>query len=217
MERREFLGIMAAGVATTALGGAVEAAAGSGPAADGRQGGPAGAAKDGKHEPKLSPEAQLVGYCGHYCGKCPLSAFNVGMGVKALEKVNDTIAVSKAADRIGFPPIHDMAVHCCAGFDRDVVAFADVTKIAFPPGCRTGCVPCDARECCKNKGYLTCAECDQTAKCEKLAKLSKEYSDVYDNLKGIGEMGLEKWAKMQHDKVVADKKTALHKAIDEAF
>lgn len=206
MERRQFLGMVVAGVGSAALGGASVALA-SEPVRNAK--GP-----EGKQEPKLSPEAELVGYCGRYCGKCSLCAFNVSLGATALQKVSDTVALSKSAERIGFPPIHDMAVHCCSDFDRELASLVDVAKIAFPPGCRKGCAPCEVAPCCRDKGYLTCAECDAIEKCEKIDKYR---TVVGANLRAIRKDGLEKWAKAQHQEAIAQKKAELHAAIDGAF
>lgn len=204
---------MLAGAGSAALGGAVRADAGSGP-----DEGASTAPEDPKQEAKVSPEVELVGYCGRYCGGCGMSAFNVGMGVKALHKVNETVAVSKSAEMIGFPPIQQVVAHCCAEFDKDVSSFVDFVPKAFPRACRTGCVPCSVKDCCKRKGYLTCAECGQTATCEHLGKLAKKYRPGIDaNQKAIKEMGLEKWARMKYEEAVSAKKAALHKAIDDAL
>lgn len=215
MERRQFLGMIATGVATAALGGAAHAAAGSVPAgakqaSDSAKGSP-------KQEAKASREVELVAYCGRYCGNCPVSAFSVTLGLKALEKVNDAVGVSKSAKMLGFPPIRDMAVHCCANFDSEVASIAEIGKIAFTPGCRNGCVPCDIPRCCKARGYMTCAECDQTATCAKLGKYPKHKGEMDANQKAIREHGLEKWAKMKYDEAIAERKASLHNAIDDAF
>ena len=214
MERRQFLGMVVAGVGSAALGGSAVGALASDPKPEVKDAPPVAASK---REAELSPEAALVAYCGRSCAKCAMSAFNVGLSAAALQKVNDTISISKSAgdDRFSADPRY--GVHCCAEFDRDVTSFAGLAKMAFPPGCRKGCVPCDIPDCCKAKGYLTCAECDQTAKCEKLGRLTKYRKNIDANQQGIREHGLEKWAKMQCDEAISEKKAALHKAIDEAF
>lgn len=218
MKRRTFLGMMLAGAGAAALGGPTAALASEERGAKPKEGVASATSTDEGKESKMSPEMDLVGYCGRYCGKCPASAFNVGLGVTALQKVNDTIDVGKSAEMIGFPPIRDMAVHCCDGFKNDMASFVDLSKMAFLPCCRKGCVPpCKIPECCKQKGYQTCAECDQTAKCEKLGELVKYRSTIDANLQAIKKNGVEKWAKSQYAEAIAEKKAALHKAIDEAF
>lgn len=60
---------------------------------------------------------------------------------------------------------------------------------------------CKVRACVKQKGYHTCAECNEVETCEKLAPMRKGYKEHILALRRIKENGIERYAAEMQKKV----------------
>jgi len=70
--------------------------------------------------------------------------------------------------------------------------------------CQSGGGPpvCVIRDCCKENGFSTCAECDKMP-CDKLEPQIQGYRGHLDMLRKIREIGKDKWTKEMEMKVKA--------------
>jgi len=162
----------------------------------------------------VKPE-DLVAYCGHYCGNCGICGFNIDLNRKAVKNVIETAGFQGEAAHLGWPVMREIATHCCEEFEGQVGSFTEFVGSLFPTWCRDGCVPtCRIAECCKEKGYSTCAECSETKTCGILAE---RYEDTKGNLEEIQRMGVKPWAEKQFTIAKEKRREALKKAVDKAF
>jgi hypothetical protein len=86
---------------------------------------------------------------------------------------------------------------------RDYDAFYEMlrfmTGLKCPTICRRGegggPSSCRVRDCCREKGFFACYECDGFETCEKLTSLHEglHTDSCLKNMQAIREMGLESW------------------------
>ena len=136
---------------------------------------------------------ELTAYCGLYCGACDIYQKRIGQSGEELKKVLDAYRFDEIATQVpglenyeAFHKILDTLVAIfgqCAGCQKD----------GGPP-------QCDIRDCCRKKGYRTCAECSSVP-CEKMKPLLDSYPQLGDDLRWIKKSGLEKWSQKQQEKV----------------
>jgi len=71
------------------------------------------------------------------------------------------------------------------------------------PGClQDGGDPnCKVRSCAKQKGYRTCAECNEAETCKLLAPYRKGHKGLTAALQSIKQRGIEKYAEEMQEKV----------------
>lgn len=173
-----------------------------------------------REESMRSEAENLVSYCGSFCGSCKVSGFNMDLGVAAVTNVVSAAGFKGSAESIGWPVMREIATHSCAQFEQQVQSFSELAVKLFPTTnkCRDGCVPgCHFAECCKRKGYFTCADCEELLSCSKIADITKKNPKIKQNLKEIANIGIKKWAEAQYATVKSDKKRLMIEAIDRAF
>jgi hypothetical protein len=159
--------------------------------------------------------AELVSYCGGYCGECAICAVILAKDLEVLKAVNDALGVTKAAEGLGWPVMRNIASKCGKQFDSNLNSATDISKDMFPQNCRAGCVPfCDIPKCCQGKGYKTCAECSEIENCDKI---NMQLPKVRDNLREIKNIGLEAWAQSRYTKVLSEKKAIVMKLVDQIY
>ena len=136
---------------------------------------------------------ELAAYCGLYCGACDIYQKRIGQSGKELRKVLDAYQFNEIATQV--PGLEDYET-----FYK--VLNTIVTIFGQCPGCPKGGGPpqCDIRNCCKENGYKTCAECSSVP-CEKLKLLLDSYPQLGEDLQEIKKSGLEKWSQEQQEKV----------------
>lgn len=136
---------------------------------------------------------ELAAYCGLYCGACDIYQKRIGQSGKELKKVLDAYRFNEIATQV--PGLEDYET-----FYK--VLNTIVTFFGQCPGCLKGGGPpqCNIRNCCKEKGYKTCAECSSVP-CEKLKPQLDSYPQLGDDLQEIKKAGLEKWCQKQQEKV----------------
>jgi len=152
----------------------------------------------------------LVGYCGAFCGKCGISGAAIGVRLDALRALLEAAGFAQEAERLGWPAMRDIATCCCAQFEGQVGAFAELAGRIFPTHCRGGCHPCGIADCCRGKGFTTCAECADFEGCERFGE---RHGKVREDLRAIGKAGLETWAAEQHADVLREWRRKLVQAV----
>ncbi len=141
----------------------------------------------------MSNSTSLVGYCGLYCGACGIhqGAFK--------ERVEQLRSIIK---RYGFDKFMPELAEWEPAFKHykefESVLDGLVKMFGSCPGCLEGGgdPECKVRECAKQKGYTTCAECNEASTCEKL----KPYFNQ-ETLERIREIGVASWAEEMDKKV----------------
>jgi hypothetical protein len=136
---------------------------------------------------------ELAAYCGLYCGACDIYQKRIGQSGNELKKVLDAYKFNEIATQV--PGLEDYETFA-------KVLNTIVTFFGQCPGCLKGGGPpqCDIRNCCRGKGYKTCAECPSVT-CEKLKPLLDSYPQLAEDLQEIKKSGLEKWCHEQQEKV----------------
>jgi len=142
-------------------------------------------------------ESSLVGYCGLYCGACAIYQQMIRKrGIQLLEVLDayHFREIAKEAKEwdpklAHYPQFEDVLQSLMKMFGEC-------------PSCLEGGGPpvCAIRECCKENGFSTCAECDKMP-CDKLQPQVQGYRGHLDMLRRIKEIGKDKWAKEMERKV----------------
>lgn len=147
----------------------------------------------------MSDPKSLVGYCGLYCGAC-----GIYQGIFK-QKVKELRSVIK---RYGFDKVMPQLAKWEPAFkyykEFEQVLDGLVKMFGSCPGCVAdgGDPNCKIRECVREKGYTTCAECAEHSTCEKLQPYMKRYG-LAESLERIKAVGVAKWAEEMESKVKA--------------
>lgn len=141
----------------------------------------------------MSDPTGLVGYCGLYCEACDIYQ---GAFKERVEQLRDIIK------RYGFDKAMPELTKWEPSFKHykefESVLDGLIKMFGSCPSCLGdgGDPDCKVRQCAKQKGYTTCAECNEAFTCEKLKPyLNKE------TLERIREIGVASWAEKMHEKV----------------
>jgi hypothetical protein len=136
---------------------------------------------------------ELAAYCGLYCGACDIYQKRIGQSGNELKKVLDAYRFNEIATQVpgleNYEAFHNVLNTLVTIFGQ----CAGCQKDGGPP-------QCDIRNCCREKGYKTCAECSSVP-CEKLKPLLDSYPQLGEDLQEIKKSGLEKWSEEQRKKV----------------
>jgi hypothetical protein len=136
----------------------------------------------------------LVGYCGLYCGACGIYQGKIRQAVENLRKIIGYYGFDKiSADLAKWEPAFQHYREFEGVLDGLVKIFGEC------PACVAGGgdPSCAIRECCKPRGYTTCAECAEMGTCEKLQR----YPFDKGELQKIKSMGINKWVEEMQKKV----------------
>jgi hypothetical protein len=138
----------------------------------------------------------LAGHCGLYCGACGIYQGRIKQAVENLRKIIGYYGFDKIiAELAKWEPAFQHYTEFENVLDGLVKIFGECL----------GCVAgggnpnCAFRGCCKNKAYVTCAECATMNTCEKL----QSYPLDKKELRRIRSMGIDKWAEEMQKKVAA--------------
>lgn len=150
-------------------------------------------AKEQKDKGMARNPEELVTFCGIYCGACDIGQKRIGNAGYELKHILDAYQFSNWVTEIpGFEEYNS--------FEKTLSALIDF--FGQCPGCQQGggAPDCQIRNCCKEKGIQTCADC-ASMPCDKL-KASGDFADLaINNLNNIKEIGLERWTYQQQKKV----------------
>ena len=145
---------------------------------------------------KENPE-KLVGYCGLFCGACGIYQGRIRQAIENLRNVIKAYGLDKIASELAE---WDPAFHHYTEFENVMDSFAKM--FGECPACINGGgdPTCAVRICAKQKGYVTCAECVDMEKCEKVQRYGLT---IMEGLKKIKAMGVAMWANEMQKKVNA--------------
>jgi len=148
----------------------------------------------------MSEEIELTGYCGLYCPDCIRFKSKSSELAKALlnelkETEFECYAELKSSKLKQLQQVKQLEhfKECC-----DVLQA--IVKLQCNNPCRAGggcpTFSCSILECCKNKGFDGCWQCEKFDGCEHLKPLEPIHGIcVQKNLKHIKDLGIEKWTK----------------------
>ena len=142
--------------------------------------------------------ASQVGYCGLYCNACGIRQEKLKKAVNNLRG----IIVSYGFDQM-MPELakSEPSFKHYNEFDKVMDGLAKVFHGC--PGCfhGGGDPDCIARSCSKEKGFRTCADCDEAETCEKLAPFRIGFEGLLPGLKSIRQMGIVRYAEESQKEV----------------
>jgi len=139
----------------------------------------------------------LVGYCGLYCGACGIHQGRIKQAVENLRQIIQAYGFDKFMPELTkWEPAFQHYKEFESVMDGWVKMFGEC------PGCiKGGGDPnCAVRECCKQKSFVTCAECTETDTCEKVKQHGPRALEGLHKIKAVG---ADKWAEEMQKKVNA--------------
>ncbi|MFQ5758556.1 MAG: DUF3795 domain-containing protein [Candidatus Bathyarchaeia archaeon] len=146
----------------------------------------------------MSDPTGLVGYCGLYCGACGIYQGAIKQRVEQLRGIIKRYGFDKIVPELAkWEPAFKHYKEFESVLDGLVKLFGSC------PGCLGGGGDpnCKVRQCAKQKGYTTCAECNEASTCERLQPFLKKYSGHKETLERIREIGVASWAEEMNEKV----------------
>jgi len=151
-------------------------------------------------ETKMSEELDLTEYCGLYCPDCIRYKSKAAYLAKALlDELKETgfehYAELKSSVKKQLQQIEQLKHYkeCC-----EVLQVIVNLQCNIPCRAGGGCLifSCRITECCKDKGYEGCWQCDKFDSCQNLKPLEPIHGVcVTENLKCIKDMGIEQCSK----------------------
>jgi len=142
--------------------------------------------------------SSLVGYCGLYCNACGIRQQKIKGAVDNLRGIVATYGFDKIMPELAnWEPSFKHYKEFDQVMDGLVKLFGDC------PSClQDGGDPnCKVRSCAKQKGYRTCAECNEAENCENLAPYCKGYKGLTQALQNIRQNGIDEYAEEMEKKV----------------
>jgi hypothetical protein len=140
----------------------------------------------------MSEDARLLTYCGFYCGDCLGYTGVIADAATRFVEVLKKYRFDRTAERV-FPQE-------LADYDRLQEMLKFMTGLRCPGICRREeewgrPSSCQVRDCCRQRGFYACYECDHFETCDMLISLHEglHYDACVKNMKAIREMGLEAW------------------------
>jgi len=145
----------------------------------------------------MNDESGLVGYCGLYCGACAIYQQMIKNRAKQLLEVLDAYQFREIAKEA-----KEWAPSLAHYTEFEDVLQSLMKMFGECLGCLAGGGPpvCVIRDCCKENGFSTCAECDKMP-CSKLEPQIQGYQGHLGMLRRIREIGMDKWAQEIERKV----------------
>lgn len=147
-------------------------------------------------------DIELTAYCGLYCGDC------IRYKSKASDLARDLLselqitefgkyAAMKSSSQKQFDAVKQFKHYKeCCGVLEAIIALRCNTPCRMGGGCPT--FSCEILECCRNKGFEGCWQCDESQICRKFETLKSIHGDSpQQNIKKIKELGLENWSKLR--------------------
>lgn len=148
--------------------------------------------KNTKESKKMKDGKELLAYCGLYCGDCLGYTGLLAKRAKSLMTALEKHKFDRTAKCVFPKELKDYyRFHEMLGF---------MTGLKCPKVCRKRKdteTSCKIRECCIDKGFYACYECDDFEICDKLKSFMQglHADSCVRNLKAIEKMGLEAWIK----------------------
>ena len=135
--------------------------------------------------------ASQVGYCGLYCNACGIRQEKIKTAVNNLRGIIAAYGFDKMMPELAK---WEPSFKHYNEFDQVMDGLAKM--FGGCPGCfQGGGDPnCKARSCAKQRGFRTCAECDEAETCENLAPYRKGYKGLLPGLQSIRQNGIGRYA-----------------------
>ncbi len=140
----------------------------------------------------MTGRAELVAYCGLYCGDCLVYTGVIADAAEAFAEVLERYQFERTAVHIFPEELPDY------GRFRENLAF--MSGLRCSGRCRLAegqAVPttCAVRNCCIDKGLFACYECAEFEICAKLRELHGDlhYDASLRNMRAMRELGPEAW------------------------
>jgi hypothetical protein len=140
----------------------------------------------------MNANKELLAYCGLYCGDCLGHTGVIAEATAALKAVLDRYRFERTAKAV-FPGQ-------LADYDKLYRALEFMTTLRCPAICRQATregdtSSCEVKNCCLDKGFYACYECDDYETCEALLSLhgGLHADSCLKNLQAIRDAGLEAW------------------------
>ena len=141
-----------------------------------------------------SKSANLIAYCGLYCGECHGYTGKIPDLARDLRKELRAYRYDKFADFIaekGFGEVFK-------DYEKCYEVLGAMVKFRCKKGCKNGGGPpfCKIRKCCQKKEIDGCWECEEFMICEKLKFLEPVHGNAHlKNIKTIKKNGTERFLK----------------------
>jgi hypothetical protein len=136
--------------------------------------------------------AELVAYCGIYCGDCLGYTGVIADAANAFAGVLDGYQFERTAAGIFPEELEDY------GRFREILSF--MGDLRCSGRCRKGeqdggPASCAVKNCCIDKGFYACFECDAFESCTRLRDLHGKlhFDACMRNMRAMREVGLEAW------------------------
>jgi len=140
----------------------------------------------------MKADVNLLACCGFYCGDCLRYTGVIADPAHNLIRVLEKYSFGRTAECV---------------FPRELSGYGDLCEmlgfmatLRCPGICRTPELgdrpsPCEVRDCCREKGFYACYQCDEFETCEVLLRLHEglHAEACAVNMRAIREMGLTAW------------------------
>jgi hypothetical protein len=131
--------------------------------------------------------ADLVAYCGLYCGDCGGYSREMAEAARSLIEAMERYRFDLTARELFSEQLPDYA-----GL---MESLRFMSGLKCDATCRERSEKCEIGRCCTAKGLDGCHECDEFEGCSSLATLEGLHGDsCVRNLRAIREDGRERWA-----------------------
>jgi hypothetical protein len=140
----------------------------------------------------LDGNKELLAYCGFYCGDCLGYTGVIADAAQNMMRVLEKYKFDQTAECVFPEKLRDYDEFC------EMLAF--MTSLRCAGVCRkeerdSEPSGCEVKNCCRERGFYACYECDDFETCDKLKSIHKELhtDSCVRNMRAIREMGLEAW------------------------
>jgi hypothetical protein len=138
----------------------------------------------------MKQKKDLLAYCGIYCGDCLGYTGVIANAAETFFEVLEKYKFDRTAQQVFPQELKD--------YDKLLQMLKFMIGLKCPEVCRKrddSTTSCEARKCCRNKGFFACYECSDFETCDNLKSLHEglHYNSCMKNLQIIKEMGLEEW------------------------
>ncbi len=140
----------------------------------------------------MAGKRELLAYCGFYCGDCLGYTGVIADAAHSMLEVLETFKFERTAACV-FP-------EQLKNYDKLCEMLTFMAGLRCPGICREGEPDgppsgCEAKNCCRERGFFACYECDDFETCAILGSVhgGLHADSCLRNLRAIREMGLEAW------------------------
>ena len=137
-------------------------------------------------------ESKLTGYCGLYCGDC------IRYRSRAADLAGELLRELEETGFEEYALVKGRSSKELAHYGETIKALEAIAGLQCNKPCRVGggcpTFSCGILECCRERGFKGCWECDEFEGCDKFDFLKPYHGDTpLRNLEKIREFGEDKW------------------------